>query len=636
MSLNARLNIRLRWDIIMKEITLEQKRKLYKIVSAIALLVLAVYIDYDGYIGILSYLPAYLLVGYSTIASAIGNIFHGEVFDENFLMSVATIGAFFLGEYPEAVAVMLFYQIGEVFESYAVDKSRKSITSLMDLKSETASILVDNQVIQVSPEDVLVDQLIQVVPGEKIPLDGVIVKGSASLDTRSLTGETLPREVSAGDEVISGSVNLTGVLIIKVSKIYEESTVAKILDLVENATDRKARIENFITRFARYYTPTVVIIALFLGILPPLLIEGALFSQWIYRALTFLVISCPCALVISIPLSFFAGVGASSHAGLLVKGSNFLEAISKAEIIVFDKTGTLTEGVFKVSGIYPENGFTSEALIDMAAAAEYYSNHPISSSILSYYGKEIDKERIIDTKELPGYGISASIDDHLVLVGNKKLMDKEMVANYSDTNGQTAVHIAIDHKYAGCITLSDRIRPGMDKAIKDLKNLGIKKTVLLTGDSEFSANQVKKEVGIDEAFSQLLPTDKVAKVELLMDQKTKKGTLVFIGDGINDAPVLARSDVGVAMGGIGSDAAIEAADVVIIKDEPGMLIPLIKISRNTLNIAKQNVVFALGIKFGVLILGALGIATIWAAVFADVGVTIIAIINAMRALKAPR
>lgn len=613
--------------------TKKQKNKLNKILLALTLLIVAILLPLEGPMALLAFLPAYFIVGFGTLKSAVTNILHGEIFDENFLMSIATIGAFGLGEYPEAVSVMLFYQVGELFESYAVDKSRKSIANLMDIRPDYANLMRDGQWVSVDPEEVSVGDLIQIKPGEKIPLDGEIISGASSLDTKSLTGEALPRDVEPGDEVISGCINITGLLTVKVLKVYGESTVAKILDLVENASNRKANIETFITKFARYYTPVVVIIALLLAVLPPLLIPGALFSDWFYRALTFLVISCPCALVISIPLSFFAGVGAASHAGVLVKGSNYLEALANAEIVVFDKTGTLTEGTFLVTDIHPASGFNKEELLEIAAHAEHYSNHPISVSLKKEYGKNIDADRIADAKEIPGLGVEAHMDGHIVLAGNIKLMKTRDVKGWEDNISGTAVHISVDGNYAGYLIIADQIKEDAHQAIAGLKSFGIEKTVMLTGDHEDIAQSVAASLGIDRAYAQLLPGDKVSKIEELMKEVSVKGKLVFVGDGINDAPVLARSDIGIAMGGLGSDAAIEAADIVIMTDEPSRLSTVIKISKKTLRIARQNVLFALGIKFGVLILGALGIASIWAAVFADVGVTVIAIINAMRALN---
>lgn len=618
---------------IIKNMTKKQKNKLNKILLALALLIVAILLPLEGPMALLAFLPAYFIVGFGTLKSAVTNILHGEIFDENFLMSIATIGAFGLGEYPEAVSVMLFYQVGELFESYAVDKSRKSIANLMDIRPDYANLMRDGSLIKVDPEEVAVGDLIQIKPGEKIPLDGEIISGASSLDTKSLTGEALPRDVEPGDEVISGCINITGLLTVKVLKVYGESTVAKILDLVENASNRKANIETFITKFARYYTPVVVIIALLLAVLPPLLVPGALFSDWFYRALTFLVISCPCALVISIPLSFFAGVGAASHAGVLVKGSNYLEALANAEIVVFDKTGTLTEGTFLVTEIHPAPEFTKEELLEIAAHAEHYSNHPISASLKKEYGKLIDADRIADAKEIPGLGVEAHMDGHIVLAGNIKLMKTREVTGWEDNISGTAVHISVDGKYAGYLIIADQIKEDAHQAIAELKSLGIQKTVMLTGDHEGIARSVADSLGIERAYAQLLPGDKVNKIEELMKEVSIKGKLVFVGDGINDAPVLARSDIGIAMGGLGSDAAIEAADIVIMTDEPSRLSTVIKISKKTLRIARQNVLFALGIKFGVLILGALGIASIWAAVFADVGVTVIAIINAMRALN---
>lgn len=617
----------------MKEMTKIQKKKLIKIFSSLGLLILAITLPLTGYLPLLLFIPAYLISGFPTLRSAFINILHGEIFDENFLMSIATIGAFGLGEYPEAVAVMLFYQIGELFESYAVDKSRKSITSLMDLRADYANLFKDGAYVKVSPEIVNVGDLILIKPGEKVPLDGKIEKGTSSLDTKSLTGEAMPRDLCVGDEILSGFINLTGVLTVKVLKPYEESTVSKILDLVENASDKKADIETFITKFARYYTPVVVIFALGLAFLPPLFINGALFSDWIYRALTFLVISCPCALVISVPLTFFAGVGASSKKGILVKGSNFLESLAKVDTVVFDKTGTLTEGEFSISKVEAADFISSEKLIEYTAYAEHFSNHPISSSIKSHYSLPIETARITNHKELSGYGVEAIIDNHLIIAGNAKMMKSYGINNFTDNLISTTVHIAVDSVYAGYISLCDNIRSDSFIVIPQLKKYGIKKTVMLTGDKDETAQSVGKLLGINQIYSQLLPGDKVDKLEILMKESSTTGKLVFIGDGINDAPVLARADIGVAMGGLGSDAAIEAADVVIMTDEPSKIATVIGISRKTVSIAKQNVYFALGIKFGVLILGGLGIASIWAAVFADVGVTIIAIVNAMRALK---
>jgi Cd2+/Zn2+-exporting ATPase len=614
-------------------ITGEQRKKIQRILSALALMIIAIFLPLTGAWSLISFLPAYLLVGYGTLKSAFMNILRGEVFDENFLMSIATIGAFVLGEYPEAVSVMLFYQIGELFESYGVNKSRRSIAKLMDIRPDYANLLQDGQVRTTDPSLVLPGQQILIRPGEKVPLDGRILEGSSSLDTRSLTGESIPRDVTMGDEVISGCINMSGVLTVEVTRPFSESTVARILDMVENASDKKADFEAFITRFARVYTPVVVVSALLLALVPPLLMEGADFSDWFYRALTFLVISCPCALVISVPLTFFAGIGASSHAGILVKGSNYLEALAKTETVVFDKTGTLTKGEFQVAGIYPAEGFTEEQLTELAALAEYHSNHPISQSLKHYYQGELAPERITDSKEIPGQGISVRIDGQAVLAGNNRLMEANQVNGFHVGMEGTLIHLAVDGKYAGTITVSDQLREDARDALTLLRSSGVKKTVMLTGDKSDIAEDVSTELGIDETYAHLLPGDKVSILEKLLADPDRKGTLAFVGDGINDAPVLARSDVGIAMGGLGSDAAIEAADVVIMNDQPSQVPVIIRIARGTLKIARQNVAFALGIKFGVLILGALGLASIWAAVFADVGVTVLAILNAMRALK---
>lgn len=613
-----------------------EKNKLVKIFLAFALLIIGSASTLDGYWPLILFVPGYLIVGFDTLKLAFSNIIRGQVFDENFLMSIATLGAFALGEYPEAIGVMLFYQVGELFESYAVGKSRKSIADLMDIRPDYANLLKDGVLFRVAPEEVEVGDFIQVKPGEKIPLDGKITAGFSSLDTSSLTGESLPKDSQPGDEVISGCINITGLLTVEVTKVFGDSTVSKILELVENATDKKAKIEGFITRFARIYTPAVVIIACALALLPPLLLPGALFSDWIYRALTFLVISCPCALVISIPLSFFAGVGGASRSGILVKGSNYLEALAMAEIVVFDKTGTLTKGTFEVTEIHPTAFISKEELLEVAAYAENYSNHPISASLKKHYGKEILASRVSETIEIPGHGVEAQIDNRQVLAGNSKLMTLKNISGFETDIVGTAVHLAIDGKYSGYIVIADQIKPDSAETVSRLKSNGIKQTIMLTGDQDSIAQLIGKQLGIDSVYSQLLPTDKVSKVEFLLSQTSKRGKLIFVGDGVNDAPVLARADIGVAMGGLGSDAAIEAADIVIMNDEPSKLVTVIKISKKTLGIARQNVFFALTVKFGVLILGAMGIATMWAAVFADVGVTIIAILNAMRALTNSR
>lgn len=577
------------------------------------------------------FLVCYVVVGWDIVLKAITNILHGQVFDENFLMTIATIGALILGEHSEGVAVMLFYQVGEWFQSYAVSKSRKSIASLMDIRPDYANIERDGKLVQVDPDEVQIGETIVVKPGERIPLDGTILKGFSTLDTSALTGESMPREVEPGMEVISGCINQTGILNIQTTKEFGESTVAKILDLVENASDKKGRIENFITRFARYYTPVVVFAALALAILPPLITQQP-FSTWIYRALTFLVISCPCALVISIPLSFFGGIGGASKIGVLVKGSNYLEALANTEVVVFDKTGTLTKGSFAVSEIHPV-GMEEAQLLELAAYAEDYSNHPISLSIKNAYGEKIDNSRVSDVQEIAGHGVQAVIDGKTILAGNTKLMEKEHIKYTPSSAVGTVVYLACDGKYAGCIVIEDEIKADAPAAIKLLKSAGIRKTVMLTGDADAVGKKVAGQLHLDQVYTELLPADKVDRVESLLKQKSEKGMLAFVGDGINDAPVLARADVGIAMGGLGSDAAIEAADVVLMTDEPSKIAAVMKIARKTIRIANQNIVFALGVKFLVLILGALGYANMWAAVFADVGVSIIAILNAIRAMR---
>lgn len=580
------------------------------------------------------FLVCYAVIGWDIVWKAVTNILHGQVFDENFLMTIATIGALILGEHSEGVAVMLFYQVGEWFQSYAVSKSRKSIASLMDICPDYANVEQDGKLVQVDPDEVPIGSTIVVKPGERIPLDGTILKGSSALDTSALTGESMPREAEPGMEVISGCINQTGILTIQTTKEFGESTVAKILDLVENASDKKGKTENFITRFARYYTPAVVFAALALAILPPL-ITGQPFGTWIYRALTFLVISCPCALVISIPLSFFGGIGGASKIGVLVKGSNYLESMAHAETVVFDKTGTLTKGSFAVSEIHT-NGMKEKQLLELAAYAEDYSNHPISLSVKKAYGKRIDSARIADVQEIAGHGVRAVIDGKTVLAGNAKLMVKEHIKYTACTSVGTVIYVACDGAYAGCIVIEDEIKADAPAAIRSLKSAGIKKTVMLTGDADAVGKKVAGQLGLDQVYTELLPADKVGRVEELLKQKSEKSKLVFVGDGINDAPVLARADVGIAMGGLGSDAAIEAADVVLMTDEPSKIASVMKIARKTIRIANQNIVFALGIKLLVLILGALGYANMWAAVFADVGVSVIAILNAIRAMRVKR
>ena len=611
--------------------TRKQKRLLLRIIVATILFISGKVFSVQEPIEIGIFLVCYTVVGWDIIWKAITNILHGQVFDENFLMTIATLGALILGEYSEGVAVMLFYQVGEWFQSYAVSKSRKSIASLMDIRPDYANIEQDGKLIQVDPDEVPIGSSIIVKPGERIPLDGTIIKGSSSLDTSALTGESMPREALPGMDVISGCINQTGILTIRTTKEFGESTVAKILDLVENASDKKGKTENFITRFARYYTPAVVFAALALALLPPL-ITGQDFGTWVYRALTFLVISCPCALVIPMPLSFFGGIGGASKIGVLVKGSNYLESLASAETVVFDKTGTLTKGAFAVSELHPVN-VQKERLLELAAYAEDYSTHPISLSIKKAYGKKINSNRISSVQEIPGHGVCAVIDGKSVLAGNAKLMEKENIRYTDSSSIGTVIYLACDRKYLGCIVIEDELKPDAQKAVDLLKDEGIRKTVMLTGDSDAVGKKVANRLGLDQAYTELLPADKVERVEELLAQKSEKGKLLFVGDGINDAPVLARADVGIAMGGLGSDAAIEAADVVLMTDEPSKIASVMKIARKTLRIANQNIIFALGIKFIVLILGAFGYANMWAAVFADVGVSVIAILNAIRAMR---
>ena len=609
------------------------KKKGIKIIIALILFLIALIIDFGNvWINNVIYIIAYIIVGFEIVRKALRNITRGKVFDENFLMTVATIGAFGIGEFPEAVAVMLFYQVGELFQSYAVDKSRKSIANLMDIRPDYANIEKDGKLEKVDPDEVKIGDIIVVKPGEKIPLDGTVVEGKTNLDTKALTGEPMPREANIGDDVISGCINLNGLIKVKVTKEFGESTVSKILDLVENASSKKSKSENFITKFAAYYTPIVVIIAVILAIVPPLVIPGAEFSDWIYRALSFLVVSCPCALVISIPLSFFGGIGGASKMGILIKGSNYLEALANTEIVVFDKTGTLTEGDAKVQKIEAE-GISKEELLEITALAENFSNHPIALSIKSEYNKPIDEKRIVKTQELTGRGIKATIDEKEVLVGNEKLMKEEKIDYKECTDAGTALYVAIDKKYVGYILIADSIKKDSKKAIQNLKKNGIKQTVMLTGDRKQVGEAVAKELGIDKVYTELLPDGKVEKVEELLKEKSPKGKLAFVGDGINDAPVLAISDIGIAMGALGSDAAIEAADVVLMTDEPSKIVDAIHLSKKTMRIVKENIVFAILVKVIVLILSAFGLSTMWEAVFADVGVSIIAIINALRVLR---
>ena len=611
------------------------KKRTTRIITGAVIFAAALFVpDNPWWIRLALFLAAYVAVGYKVIWKAVRGVVNGQVLDENFLMAVASIGAFFVGEYPEAVAVMLFYQIGEMFEDYAVGKSRKSITGLMDIRPDSANLKTETGIVVVSPSEVHPGDLIIVRPGEKVPLDGVVIEGISSLNTSALTGESLPREIGQGDEILSGCVNINGLLTVKVTKAFGESTVSKILDLVENSAAKKAKTENFITRFAAVYTPLVVGAAVILAVLPPLLIDGALWADWIYRALNFLVVSCPCALVISVPLSFFGGIGGASKIGVLVKGSNYLEAISKAEYMVMDKTGTLTQGVFHVEDIFAEDGYEKGEILRYAAMAESYSSHPISQSLQTAYGKEIDKSQINDVEEAAGRGVIAMVEGRRVAAGNRRLMTEE--AGYDGPlpqhRGGTQVYVSVDGKYAGRILLADKIKEDSASAIKMIGDLGIK-TVMLTGDSREAGEKAATELGIHQVYTGLLPADKVDIVENLLKEKHEKGKVVFVGDGINDAPVLARADIGVAMGGLGSDAAIEAADMVIMDDKPSKLASIIKISKKTMTVVYENIVFALGVKAAVLILSALGIVGLWAAVFADVGVSMIAVFNAMRCLN---
>ena len=609
------------------------KKRGVKILIALFLYIVALIVKFeDSLINNIIYIVAYLVVGLDIIKKAIRNITRGKVFDENFLMSVATIGAFGIGEFPEAVAVMLFYQIGELFQSYAVDKSRKSIASLMDIRPDFANLEKAGKLEKVSPEEVKIGDTIVVKPGEKVPLDGILIEGNSTLDTKALTGESLPREIEKGDEILSGTININGVIKIKVTKEYKESTVSKILDLVENASSKKSKSENFISKFAKYYTPIVVIIALVLAVLPPLIIQDASFSDWLYRALSFLVVSCPCALVISIPLSFFGGIGGASKLGILVKGSNYLEQLANTEIFVFDKTGTLTEGVFEVQKIKPIN-ITEEKLLEITAYAENYSNHPISLSLKKAYNKKIDEKKIKKTEEISGRGIVAQIEEKEVLVGNEKLMNEKQIKFKKSSSIGTILYVAINGEYVGYILISDKIKKDSAETIKNLKKNHIKETVMLTGDKKIVGETVAKDLGIDTVFTELLPDGKVEKVEKLLKSKSEKGKLAFVGDGINDSPVLAMADIGIAMGGLGADSAIEAADIVLMTDEPSKIVTAISLAKKTMRIVKENIIFAIAVKVIVLILSAIGISTMWEAVFADVGVSIIAILNALRVLN---
>ena len=613
----------------------KQKKMLIRIIIAAVLIVVFSLLPAEGYLRFVLFMIPYLVIGYDILKKAFKGILNKQVFDENFLMAVATVGAILLGDYSEGVAVMLFYQIGELFQSYAVGKSRRNISELMDIRPDYANIEKDGTLEQVDPDEVEIGTIIVVQPGEKVPIDGVITEGTSTLNTSALTGESLPRDAKAGDEVISGCINMTGLLKIRTTKEFGESTVSKILELVENSSSRKSKSENFISKFAKYYTPAVCYGALALAFIPPivLLIMGkpAMWGDWIYRALTFLVISCPCALVISIPLSFFAGIGGASNQGILVKGSNYLETLAQTKYVVFDKTGTMTQGVFEVSGIH-HNEMPDEKLLEYAALAECSSSHPISKSLQKAYGKPIDRNRVTDIEEISGNGVIAKVDSISVAAGNTKLMNRLGIAYQDCHHVGTVVHMAIDGKYAGHILISDIIKPHAKEAIAELKKAGISKTVMLTGDSKRVADQVAEELGIQEVYSELLPADKVSRVEELLNQKSEKDKLAFVGDGINDAPVLSRADIGIAMGALGSDAAIEAADIVLMDDDPLKISKAIKIARKCIRIVYENIYFAIGIKVLCLILGALGIANMWMAIFADVGVMIIAVLNAIRTL----
>ena len=610
--------------------TNKQKKTLIRILAAAALLIAAALLPAEGWLRLGLFLVPYFTIGWDVLWKAIRNIAHGQVFDENFLMAIATVGALAIGEYPEAVFVMLFYQVGELFQSYAVGKSRQSISALMDIRPDYANIEVNGQLEQVDPEDVAVGDTIVIKPGERVPLDGVVLEGTSALDTAALTGESLPRNVEPGDDVVSGCVNQSGLLRVRVTKPYGDSTVAKILDLVENSAEKKAKAENFITKFARYYTPAVVLGAVLVAVLPPLLGLGA-WSEWFRQALVFLVISCPCALVISVPLSFFGGIGGASKAGILVKGSNYLEVLANTEVMVFDKTGTLTRGVFNVTAIHPDS-CDQARLLELAALAESWSDHPIARSLRDAYNHELDTSRVSDVEELSGRGVKAAIDGRQVCVGNGKLMEELGVSWHPCHKVGTTVHVAEDGTYLGHIVISDEVKPDAAQAIAELKKRGIR-TVMLTGDAAPVGEAVAKELGLDEVHAQLLPADKVAQVERLLEKKPAKSQLAFVGDGINDAPVLSRADIGIAMGGMGSDAAIEAADVVLMDDKPSKIAQAMDIAKKTLRIVRQNIVFALAVKALVLILGILKIANMWFAVFADVGVMVLAVLNATRALK---
>lgn len=608
------------------------KKRLCFIIASVILFVFSMIVKFENvWINNIIFLISYLLVGIKILKKAIKNILRGKVFDENFLMSLATVGAFAVGEFPEAAMVMILYQIGELFQDYAVNKSRKSIASLMDIRPDYANVYRDDKIEKVNPSEVAIGEIIVIKPGEKIPLDGTVVEGTSMLDTSALTGESVPRKIEVGDDALSGTINETGLIKVKVTKPFGESTVNKILDLVENASSKKSKSEKFITKFAKYYTPTVVIIAVIIALIPPLIIQDATFKDWIYKALSFLVVSCPCALVISIPLGFFGGIGGASKLGILIKGSNALEALADVETVVFDKTGTLTKGVFEVQDVKNVE-IEKEELVRLVAHAEKFSTHPVAESVKRFYNNEIDENIIGNIEEISGYGIIANIENKEVLVGNDKLMAKKNIAYEKCGEVGTILYVAIDNKFAGYILISDKIKDDSEKALKELKKMNIKKTVMLTGDRKEVANSVGKKLKLDEVFSELLPDGKVEKVEELMKVKSSKGKLAFVGDGINDAPVLVVSDVGIAMGGLGSDAAIEAADIVIMTDEPSKISKAIKIAKKTMRIVKENIVFALAVKFIVLLLTVIGVSTMWKAVFADVGVSVIAILNSLRML----
>ncbi|SPU04645.1 copper(I)-transporting ATPase [Bacillus tequilensis] len=612
-----------------------RKRMINMLIRMAAAVILgaAAYFVHSGTVEFLLFFVAYLIIGGDIVIRAVKNISRGQVFDEHFLMALATIGAFLIQQYPEGVAVMLFYQIGELFQGAAVSRSRKSISALMDIRPDYANVKTENGIELVSPEDVQIGDIIVVNPGESIPLDGKVIQGSAMVDTSALTGESVPRKAAEGQEVMSGFINQNGVLHIEVTKGYQESAVSKILDLVQNASSRKARTENFITKFAKYYTPAVVIIAVLLAFVPPLMISGAALSDWVYRALIFLVISCPCALVVSIPLGFFGGIGAASKAGVLVKGSNYLEALNQVKYAVFDKTGTLTKGSFEVTEIKPAEGFTKDRLLEAAAYAELHSQHPIAESVRKAYGKMLSSDAIESYEEISGHGIIAKVNGTAILAGNKKLMEREQIEGVLDENAGTIVHVAVDQRYAGAIVIADEVKEDAAQAMADLKSLGIKQTVMLTGDAKQTGEAVGKQLGIDDVYAELLPQDKVARVEALEAKLLPNEKLIFVGDGINDTPVLARADIGAAMGGLGSDAAVEAADVVLMTDQPSKVAEAIRIAKRTRRIVWQNISFALGVKAIFLILGAFGIATMWEAVFSDVGVTLLAVANAMRVMR---